>query len=276
MLKFLHLWLILSSIVFMSYVSASDLKNIWKEKRSDQYQAYDELRLKQLESVFEKLFTEPLSHELKQQLADLKLSAYESGDFLVVSESRAPYSGHGVYIIRKKSASSILLQAPHSLYDLGTGSIAIKLMYENNIKALAINTTHRRNGDMAHKSNTAFSLFSRVFAQNHQQARVIQLHGFNPDGRQQTRQVDVILSNGTILNYHPLLEQSRCIKKTTGLHSRVYPAEISVLGGTRNRIRKILSRLEGSRFEHIELSFRTRQLLQRSKKTRRLFSRCIF
>ena len=260
----------------MPLASSSELMEIWTAKHSDQYVTYNESYLEKLGWVFEKLFKEQSGHRLKQQLDELELSAYEADGFLIISESREPYYGQGIYIIRKQSDSTMLLQAPHAFYDLGTASIAIKLMYENDIKALAINTTHRRNGDMAHKSNTVFSIFSRVFAKMHHHASVTQLHGFNSEKRQQTRQLDVILSNGTVLNYHPLLKQSHCIKKTVGLSSRVYPAEISVLGGTRNTIRKVLSLIENTRFEHIELSFRARQLLKKSKKVRYLFSRCVF
>ena len=51
--------------------------------------------------------------------------------------------GRGIYAIRLKSTSDILLQAPHRFFDERTGRIARKLFVENDIRAVAWNSIHR-------------------------------------------------------------------------------------------------------------------------------------
>ncbi len=270
---------------------SSSIKSVWKEKRASHYQNYSSKNLKLAESIFEQLLLNQTTEKLRQKLRSLNLTLIETGEFLLISEAQPPYTGQGLYVIRASSAgtpvSPVLLQAPHGYYDLKTGSIAIKIMQENAIRALAVNTVHRRiryvdkarhtdnkNADMAHLSESLLMAFSRAFAKVVDNGRIIQLHGFNADKRPQTRQLDMIISNGTSVVSQQLISQKDCIDRALSTSSKIYSLDISILGGEKNRIGQAVRKQDFSGFNHIEMSLPLRKKLNRSARQRRAFSQC--
>ena len=259
------------------------LKSLWKKKRAQYYQAYSDKELLLAESVFEQLFDNQLTDKMRDQLVSLNLSLVQLNELLIIREDKPPYTGQGMYVIRPGSSDTLLLQAPHSFHDIKTGSIAIKMMRENTIKALAINTVSRRyssdggelKADMAHLPESLFMSFSRAFANVNEQGRIVQLHGFNADKREQTRQLGLILSNGTRAAGQALISQSECLGKALSTKSKLFPQHINLLGGTTNSIGRAVRGMGFSGFEHIEMSLPVRQALNHSAQLRHAFMACV-
>jgi len=272
--------------------SSESITSLWKKKRANHYVPYTKKQIQLAESIFEQLLLNRLSEKTFSQLRSLKLSLTKVNDLLLVSETLPPYRGQGLYVIRVKAEGDILLQAPHSFHDLKTGNIAIKMMRDNPIRALAMNTVSRKyltstgekyNADMAHLPESLFMAFSRAFTRVHSNGKIVQLHGFNAEKRAQifdednvkTNRLQMILSNGTRAVDQQLIQQKSCIDQTLSIQSHLYPLDINELGGTTNTIGRAVRQLGFSGFEHIEISLPVRKKLNHSKKMRRGLFECV-
>ena len=268
--------------------TTQSIKSLWQQKRAKRYNAYSSKQLQLAESVFEQLLLNRLTEKILKQLRSLNLSLTKVDNYFLISEALPPYAGQGLYVIRVKGGGDILLQAPHSFHDLKTGNIAIKMMRENSIRALAINTVSRRyttsegrkyNADMAHLAESLFVAISRAFANVYSDGKIVQLHGFNAAKRAQKRQreprLEIIISNGTRAVSQRLILQKACLDKVFSIHSHVYPLDINELGGTTNSIGRAVRQMGFSYFEHIEMSLPVRQKLNRSEEMRRGLFECI-
>jgi len=262
-----------------------DINKTWKSKRAEQYEAYSFNEINKIGLIFEALLANKITTKQIQQLSDFNLQLKQNKKIIVISESREPYRGQGLFIIRKSSSAAVLLQAPHAFHDIKTGSISIKLMNELKFKALAVNTVNRRyssatgeqtTADMAHMRQSLFIAFSQAFVKVIEAGKIIQLHGFNTDKRSQTRNVDIILSNGT-KNYtaNNLIIQQSCIERELKLNVKVYPMDINRLGGTSNSIGRSIRNSGYNKFEHIEMSLSVRKSLDQSRKKRKAFIGCV-
>ncbi len=269
----LYIILCLLPLEAMSNNSVSEL--LWKQKKANEYIEYTPDELRMLEGVFLSVLSGKITPDVKNDFYKLNFKLFEDKDFIVLFEHAPPYKGSGVYIINKNAENNVLLQSPHAFYDMKTAAISHKVMLENSIKALSISTVHRRLADITHLDNTAFLSFTRAFINTYNDGNVVQIHGFNESARMQTRNVDFILSNGTVSRYRSLLSQSECLSRKLRSNAKIYPLNISVLGGTRNKIGKMLRSKGFNAFKHIEISYKMRQILNRSLKSRRIFSQCI-
>jgi len=271
--------------------SNKSIISLWKKKRASHYISYTNKQMQLAESIFEQLLSNSLSEKSLSQLRSLNLSISKVNNLLLVSEDLPPYSGQGIYVFRVKAENEILLQAPHGYHDLKTGKIAIKMMLENSISALAINTVSRKyktsagvinHADMAHLPVSLFMAFSRAFAKVYGNGKIIQLHGFNAEKRAQKQSqkntasaLNIIISNGTRAANQQLILQQTCLDKALSIKTHVYPLDINELGGTKNTIGRAIRQLGFSGFKHIEMSLPVRKKLNRSKKMRRALFECM-
>ncbi len=267
-----------------SVFSESSLSKIWEDKRADIYQSYTDAQLEVAQKIFEKILRGKASKEIVSEFKSLNLNLIELDDYYVVVENKKPYSGHGMFVVRKTGDSRIFMQAPHAYHDMKTGRIALKIMQENDIKVLAVNTLNRRyksssgkvvNSDMAHLYKTLFVQFSKAFSNVFYDGKIIQLHGFNANKHMASDKQELIVSNGTVAPDRGILEQSYCLRNMLSINVHVYPKDVNFLGGTTNAIGRVLRDIGFLGFEHIEMSLPLRKSLSGSKKQRQKFTSCL-
>lgn len=261
--------------VFSSLVCSAEVSSLWQQKKAENYSVYSAQELSEFENIFKAVLSGKLNQQLKKDLLDLNFTVVESDGLITLVESSPPLRGAGIYIINKDANNDVLIQAPHSFYDRKTAQIASQLMQENNLKALSISSVHRKVADMAHLKDSVFLAFARAFSSMYSAPRIIQLHGFNENKRLQTYSVDFILSNGTASRYQKLTRQAECLSRKLRSSTKIYPLNVSVLGGTKNSTGRMLRSMGVSGFEHIEIGSKMRQTLKRSAQKRKLFSQCL-
>ncbi len=131
---------------------------------------------------------------------------------------------------------------------------------------------------MAHLENTVFQAFGRAFAKQYSTGTIVQLHGF-AQGKRKTatgKIADMILSATTRSPSQRVLDIGECLKsQITGFVVRIYPNEISELGGTTNSNAKDLRERGFNSFRHIELSKPLREELRNDKAVRQKLSTCL-
>jgi hypothetical protein len=106
----------------------------------------------------------------------------------LLREKRPIEKGWGIYAIRLDSASNIIVEAPHPLFDRNTPSIALQVYRALDARALLVAGAHRNaNGegsaDVAHNTSTIFhevhKTLSRHIASTSGNVIVLQIHGFH-------------------------------------------------------------------------------------------------
>jgi hypothetical protein len=262
-------------------VSAESLKDTLKAAKGGKYATPTVTELREAEALFIRTLKGEQTPELKQawQTQGFIMQSLTQNDmtFTVVQEAEKKRTGRGFYLFRQKDNSPIALQAPHSYKDLYTGSIARRLMEEGTYVAAGWNTVKRNYADIAHLENTIFQAFGRAFAKQYPMGTIVQLHGF-VQGKRKTKAgktTDLILSSTTITPSQYILEIGKCLKsKLTGFTVRIYPYEISELGGTKNSNAKDLWVRGFNRFFHIEMSKTLRKKLRNDKQVRGQLNSC--
>lgn len=106
----------------------------------------------------------------------------------LLREQRPIQKGWGLYAFRANSASNIIIEAPHPLYDRRTPSVALDIYRALGARALLIAGAHRNansdgSADAAHAQNTIFesiheTLSKEVLAASGQ-VIILQIHGFH-------------------------------------------------------------------------------------------------
>ena len=89
--------------------------------------------------------------------------------------------GWGLVALRLGPASSLVFQAPHPWYDLGTGELTGKLFAESSARAAVFATTHRRlaaRTDVAHEATGGFQVLTLALADALEGPSFVQIHGF--------------------------------------------------------------------------------------------------
>lgn len=191
-----------------------------------------------------------------------------SGPLIVLRDA----AGRGLLILRVGEVTApVVLQAPHSFHDIGTGQLAAELMARSDLRALVVNTRHRNAGgadagqppptDVAHCAESAFHALTQGVLDALERPLLVQLHGFGretvPDAA-----VDVVASCGAAAR-PAVLEAfvAAFVEVEPDLGVARYPADISLLGGTTNvQGRLILGRPEAA-FLHLEFSPEARKVL---------------
>ena len=130
--------------------------------------------------------------------------------WVVLYEGGETWRGTGTYVFRTgREAAPVLLQAPHSYYDIHTGEIVEKLFEETEARAFFFNSLHRYRGarhervggtaypsDLAHDTSSFFHLFMTEYLIHRPDTLVAQFHGY-ADGELEDRDIGVVLSNGS-------------------------------------------------------------------------------
>ncbi len=278
-------WLLVLLILIPTTVPAdSDLVNVWKSKKSLDYQPYHKSQLGIMHSLFKSIILGNVSADINNQLAPLNLTLTADDNYYLLSEMAKPYSGQGLFIVSKHSNSKVLLQAPHAFHDMKSGVIALNMMRENALKALAINTVNRttkfksngdKKSDMAHLTESLFVQFSKAFVEVYSDGKIVQLHGFNSKKWSDSNEFELIISNGTRTTNLSMAKQGQCLSHALSLQSHIYPRDVNFLGGTTNAIGSVVRKQGFTGFMHIEMSLNLRKKLYQSADMRRLFVECI-
>ncbi len=212
------------------------------------------------------------------RFARLELSALEVGEvrLWLVSEPADRVRGAGAYLIRRGPARPVLLSAPHSFFDQGTGDIALALMLEPSDpravpRALFVNTVHRYRqldgskvnrkqfnpADSAHADGHPLAIVTRG-ALEHLPLTLVQVHGY---GREVAPGEPVaILSAGGDPTAH-VEEVARSLRLAAPeFEFGVFGVDVDRLGGTTN-VQARAAREFGRCFVHLELSRMLRERL---------------
>lgn len=216
---------------------------------------------------------------------DMRLSEVRDGGerFWLLREG-AGKTGRGVYLFRRAGALPLVWQAPHGFKDLDTDRLALALLREGRAVAATWNSVPRdggrggeRDADLAHLPESYLTAFSRAFVRVHPDGAVIQLHGFAPEGRKDrgAREADLILSAGHRYPGYRLRQVAACLGGKLPGAVRLYPDQARELGGTTNRIGRLLRELGLAGFIHGELSPALRRRLLDSSELRGAFLDCL-
>ena len=187
--------------------------------------------------------------------------------------------GRGLTIVRfGEGGRQVVLQSPHSFYDIGTGQLAAELMADSNIRVLMVNNRHRHAvttesgrhppSDLAHQTDSWFHALTLGALDAMDQPLLVQLHGFDRRTVNDTT-VDVVASCG--MSSCPLVLAAIVAALADGVPDMGvarYPADISVLGGTTNVQGRALAGRPEAGFLHLELSPEARKALLDFEETR--------
>jgi hypothetical protein len=210
--------------------------------------------------------------------------------------------GAGAYIVRVtprvQSEPTILLQAPHNFFDLGTGRLAADVFFtpRNGVRprALFTNTIHRYQltpgdkkkrkdnpADVAHNPEHAFTIATDAFTIAAGHARVIQLHGFGAreeiDGDGDAGAIAMVISAGQKRGSSPLSGAIAAAATTVfGPQVRRFPEDTHVLGATTNAQKRVLEKSRRGDFVHIEMSSEVRKQLAASTELRAQLASVLF
>ena len=210
--------------------------------------------------------------------------------------------GAGAYIFRVaprvQSEPTILLQAPHNFFDLGTGRLAADVFFTPREgvrpRALFTNTIHRYQlvpgdkkkrkdnpADVAHNPEHAFTIATDAFTIAAGHARVIQLHGFGAreeiDGDGDVGAIAMVISAGQKSGSSPLSSAiAVAATKVFGTQVRRFPEDTNVLGATTNAQKRVLEKSRRGDFVHIEISGDVRKQLAASTELRAQLASVLF
>ena len=143
------------------------------------------------------------------------------------------------------------------------GSSHRKLFTEHDCRAAAWNTVHRKQYDLAHRRNHFINAFTRALIKFDSETVIVQLHGFaNENQKGSAATAEIILSDTTQYPGRLVRTVAVGLKQNFGTQwVRLYPLEVSRLGGTQNE-QGCVARQQGSvGFLHIELNKNVREKL---------------
>ncbi len=227
---------------------------------ADELAGFEQLLLMTLQRRTE---CEKLSGDWSRLGWDLQYWASHGDRFAAICEHPDRRRGRGIYVIRVDSASRIALQAPHRFYDANTGLLTRKLFERGDVLLAAWNTVHRDQVDLAHQSEHFINAVTRALIRLDDDIVVAQLHGFDQQKRKSgASAAEMIISDTT--RYPGRLVHSVVVeqKKLFGGEAvKLYPTEVSELGGTLNQQAAVFHSFGRSGFLHLELSQQMRAKL---------------
>lgn len=232
-----------------------------------------------------------LAHQAKGIGHRVQIWRVDDQRYWALVEAPESRRGAGAYIVRvgarPAQEPSVLLQAPHAYYDLGTGVLALRLFFADNrrVVGLFVNTLHRywdesgdyqrrerSPADVCHRTDHVFQHATASAMRASIRLVVIQLHGF-ADGE---RRPDAIISSGDTSQSAPVVARlADSLKPLVGKVLR-FPEETDELGGTTNAQGRLLSTSRRAHFVHLELSSRVRRALRKSPKKLSDMARVLF
>jgi len=191
--------------------------------------------------------------------AGFELRSIDRGgdEFRILSESPDDQFGRGLVAIRCSDFVPVMIQAPHSFFDLETGEISLELFLRTRARACFWNSAHRRAADLTKAEHSFLNAVTTAFARTYPQGRVIQIHGFAQHQNDQrfARHLDLILSQGTDTPTESFLNFAHGIRRQCNPYvTAIYPLDVQELGGTLNQQRQVLLNEGLTDFLHCELS----------------------
>lgn len=218
-----------------------------------------------------------------------------SEHFFVLTETVV--KGGGFYVLREKPSSSLVIMAPHTFFDVGTGDIALNSFLNTKAFILMTNTIHRYtsapnyfvnkenknspkekisdnydsdsinvDSDLAHNENNFFFCAFKAILQTLDKGVVVQLHGFNnkKDDRNNSA-FDMIISPGKEVSPKDVVVKQVYLSLKNDLlpfKIGLYGEDANFLGATTNIHAKFLnSNFPKMQFLHLEMSQLLRQKL---------------
>lgn len=186
-------------------------------------------------------------------------------DVWLLAEEADSRRGAGAVAVRIGGAAPVLVEAPHTFFDMGTLPIALAAFDAGRCRALLVNTVHRHAAgggdtgageddgggfvsDVAHAPSSFFLAAHRALLGLAPAPATVQIHGF---ADQNAPGAGVILSAAG--SSAPLDGVADRLRAVVGDGVRRYPAEVSVLGGLKN-VQAVASRTAGAPFLHVEIS----------------------
>lgn len=203
------------------------------------------------------------------------------------------FTGGGTYVINPKG-SSVVLQAPHPVYDRYTSDQAIETYLAVRPKLLALAGTHRNNSsayspctnggykksDSAHYDGQLYYIAHEQMSNYDQNTLFIQFHGFGSSSLSKLQQ-QCLTSNDKLINLSEGVRYSSDPDSNTFMHILrqqvendgiitpcVYGNDTTSLGGTWNTTGRLTNdsadacttnaSQSSTRFLHLEQSFRVR------------------
>lgn len=258
-----------------------DARNVLKEMFKDsivdsQLRLPDEERVAKFKDlILETLGSRSVSSELTQQWEQegWECRSVVDSSLIVVAEKSNQRWGRGIYAMRTDSNSQIVLQAPHRFNDAKTGVIARKIFQEHDVWAVAFNTVHRKELDLAHCDRHYFNAFTEAVVALRSNSVMLQLHGFtNAKKTNAGKSASLIVSDTTKFPGRHARRVAEEFKFNFGKsHTRLYPIETRWLGGTNNHQANLMQQLGSTGFLHLEMNPPFRQQLVSTASVRESF-----
>jgi hypothetical protein len=214
-----------------------------------------------------------------------------AGALWLLVEAPEQRRGAGVVVLRSDAALPLVIEAPHTFFDVHTLGLAVEAFEQLKARALVVNTVHRagdaQEGEQARQERarlahsgaapadvahlpTSFFQAAHQALQRERASSALQLHGF-ADRRGQG--VDAIVSAARTGTRIEALAGA-LTEALPGFVVRRYPSEVKRLGGTTNTQAR-WSRKARAPFIHLELSFRLRSALVDDEELRGAFVRAL-
>ncbi len=203
----------------------------------------------------------------------------------VLAEAPGRKRGAGALVLRPKPSSEVVIEAPHTFFDMGTLDIARVAFERSNARALIINTVYRyrskdaagggggededsgSESDVAHAKKSFFLFAHEELGRLISSSSTVQSHGFSGS---KMPGVSAIVSAANTSGAAPkVVAAMRAVAGLKTVH--LYPDDIRTLGGTTN-VEAGASQRAGRGFVHVEMSAELRDAL---KKDRPLLERTV-
>ena len=251
---------------------------------------------------------DPSQWQAEATAAGFQLEDWQLGGqrYWALVEQPGRQRGAGAYFFRVAPAADdepeILLEAPHEYFDLGTGMLGARLFFSPpegaRPRAFFTNTIHRYQlapgkrekrpdspPDVAHNPEHGYTAATVAYAAAAGRVRVIQLHGFakladdddsDEDGDGPAA-VEAVVSAGERAGSSPLSGALASeLGKSFGGEIRRYPEDVKKLGATTNVQGRMLKKIAGAQFVHIEMSPKLRARLAKEIDDLRKFGAILF
>ncbi len=268
--------LYVSLLLLPLQLQAADLFDIWRQAKSESYQAISAHNYNEAVRLFGETLKIDVFSQLRQQWRMLGFDLIRHDQWLVLREIEA--NGHGMFIFCPACQTDVILQAPHAYSDLKTGELALMLMHQRAFKALALNTLPRNDGvDTAHFIQNYQTAFAEAIAKTMPTTKLVQLHGFSNSKRNSEagKVAEIIISNGNYMPNRTVARLASCLRSAGFDQTYLFPHQIKELGGTRNAQAKILRQLNSDRFIHFEMNYDLRKRSVSDPETLYGLARCL-
>ena len=231
---------------------------------------FEELMLITLQQQTPLIELEEMWHQLGWEFETFRIG---NAHVAAIREPSRRLQGRGLYVFRIQSDSNTVLQAPHRFYDTGTGLLTRKLFEEHNVLAAMWNTVHRSQVDLAHYEDHYINAMTRALIRLREPIVVAQLHGFDGDKRAAAaRSASMILSDTTRYPGPLVRRVAQQQKLVLGAADvRLFPIEVSELGGTQNRQAREFHANGSEGFLHFEIGRQLRETLNSNRAVRGSF-----